>query len=82
VVRIGSNNVKVFTFKFGVDVEIDHTKCEIDEIRFIKSIIKGMICKTVYVSGKRYNIKCEIITFSLLPIDETGKLEIERKCRI
>ncbi|CAI6348976.1 unnamed protein product [Macrosiphum euphorbiae] len=82
VVRIGSNNVRVFTFKFGVDVEIDHTKCDIDQIRFIKSIIKGMICKTVYVSGVRYNIKCETITFSLLPIDETGKLEIETKCKI
>ncbi|XP_022183574.1 uncharacterized protein LOC111043077 [Myzus persicae] len=82
VVRIGSNNVRVFTFKFGVDVEIDHTKCEIDQIRFIKSIIKGMICKTSYVSGVRYNIKCETITFSLLPIDETGKLEIETKCKI
>jgi len=82
VVRIGSNNVRVFTFKFGVDVEIDHTKCEIDQIRFIKSVIKGMICKTFYVSGVRYNIKCETITFSLLPIDETGKLEVETKCKI
>jgi len=82
VVRIGSNNVRVFTFKFGVDVDIDHTKCEIDQIRFIKSIIKGMICKTGYVLGVRYNIKCETITFSLLPIDETGKLEIETKCKV
>jgi len=82
VVRIGSNNVRVFTFKFGVDVEIDHTKCEIDQIRFIKSVIKGMVCKTVYVSGLRYNMKCETITFRLLPIDETGKLETETMCKI
>lgn len=81
VVRIGSNNVRVFTFKFGVDVEIDHTKCEIDKIRFIKSVIKGMICKTIFVSGTRYTIKCESITFSLLPIDETGKLEVETICK-
>ncbi|CAH1722599.1 uncharacterized protein LOC114130688 [Aphis gossypii] len=82
VVRIaGSTNVRVFTFKFGVDVEIDHSKCEIDKIRFIKSVIKGMICKTIFASGTRYNIKCDTITLNLLPIDESGKLEVEKTCK-
>lgn len=29
VVRIGSNNVRVFTFKFGVDVEIDRSNIKL-----------------------------------------------------
>lgn len=81
VVRLGSTKVRVFSFKFGVDVEIDHTKCEIDQIQFKKSVIKGMICKTNFVSGVRFNVNCENITLNLLAIDETGKLEVETICK-
>jgi len=80
-VRTLSTKINVYSFKYGVYINVVNTKCEKYQIKYKYSEIKGMICKISFVSGVRYGVKCGNIKLDLMPIDDNGKLECQTRCK-
>jgi len=75
------NGTSVFSFKYASYKKVVTTKCKKFQVQYTSTKINGLICKTSYISGLRYNIKCGIIELELMPINEIGDLETEIQCK-
>lgn len=80
IVRTNPRNTITFSTKFGVKYNIVKPNCVNFMVRNKESAISGLICKFMYTTGVRYNIKCNKIKLSLIPVDDDGNIQCETIC--
>lgn len=82
VVKVDITVNYLYSFKFKDDISADvQNGCDLDEIQYWRTVIKGILCKKSFITGVRYNINCESITFYFLRIEEDGKLDAKIICK-
>lgn len=80
-VRTDARNSIAFSLEYGVRYNILKTNnCINFMVRNKESAISGLICKFMYTTGVRYNIKCDKVKLLLIPIDENGYAQCETIC--
>lgn len=79
-VRTNARNSIAFSLEYGVRYNILKTNCINFMVRNKESAISGLICKFMYTTGVRYNIKCDKVKLLLIPIDENGYAQCETIC--
>jgi len=79
-VRTNARNSIAFSLEYGVRYNILKPNCISFMVRNKESAISGLICKFMYTTGVRYNIKCDKVKLLLIPIDENGYAQCETIC--
>lgn len=79
-VRTDARNSIAFSLEYGVRYNILKPNCINFMVRNKESAISGLICKFMYTTGVRYNIKCDKVKLLLIPIDENGYAQCETIC--
>lgn len=80
--RTEKNTFLVYSTVFGLNIDIPNPGCDRTKFTYRSKVskIKGVVCKTRYLSGIRYGLECGDILLFLNAINENSELDHEIKC--